>query len=116
MLMILFVQTTCKAERTNRYLYRKSQDGCIKFGQASDVNSAGTTFSALSNIDNAAILTGISISEAGSSGRVCGAFLVEEILLEEEQANRKISANEMAGYFKESVFILKTNIISHPLC
>ena len=86
----------------------------MKPGHASEVNSAGTSFSALSRIGLAAILTEMSISEAGSSGSVWVIVLDELIFLEEEQPVKKISIGR-AAHFRKNVFILETNIISSDL-
>ena len=62
----------------------------------------------------AAILTEMSISEAGSSGSVWFVLLDELIFLEEEQPVKKIIIAK-AAHFRKNVFILETNIISSDL-
>ena len=69
-------------------------------GQASDVNSNGTNFSAFARIGEAAILTGISSSESGSSGRVCNSSLEELVFFALEQARKKIIPSKQGRYFR----------------
>ena len=85
----------------------------MKSGHASEVNSAGTSFSAFAITGAAAILIGISNSEKGSSGSVCRSSLEEATFLEDEQDRKKIRNDKYTRCFNGFVFILKTNIIFH---
>ena len=83
----------------------------MKSGHESDVNSAGTRFSAFARIGAAAILIGKSISEKGSSGRVCCPSLETVVFLEEEQARKNTNKGRQKRSFNGYVFISKTKII-----
>src|ERR1700750_2207914 len=78
-----------RGDRRKRYLYLKSQEGCTKLGQDSEVNSMGTINSAFARIGLAAIFTGTSISEAGKAGSVSGKTATAEILWEAVQETRE---------------------------
>src|SRR5579859_5237563 len=69
-LIRLLVQRRTNPLRTKRYLYRKSQDGCRKFGQPGDRNSRGKIESAATSRGRPATLTGRSISDWGRAGRL----------------------------------------------
>ena len=81
-----------------RYLYLKLQEGYIKSGHPSDVNSDGTNFSAFARIGAAAIFKGMSNSEKGSSGRDRSS-LEDSVFFVEAQAKNKNSKGSKNNFF-----------------
>ena len=81
-----------------RYLYLKLQEGYIKSGHPSDVNSDGTNFSAFARIGAAAIFSGMSHSERGSSGRDRSS-LEDCVFFGVAQAKNKDSIGSRTSFF-----------------
>ena len=78
-------------------------------GHASDVNSAGTRCSAFSKMGLAAILTGISNSERGSSGSVCCSSFDVAVFFVLLQDSNNISTKKRGRYFSGYPIIDITN-------
>jgi len=70
----------------------------MKSGHASDVNSDGTNCSAFAKMGAAAIFSGMSNSENGSSGRDCSS-LEDMFFFEEVQATNKINKKGKTSCF-----------------
>ena len=85
-------------------------------GQASEVNSAGTSFSAFARIGEAAIFMGMSNSDNGSSGNVCCSSFTALIFLELPQDIKKTIPNKKFRYFMGYLFMQREyNILSLKL-
>jgi hypothetical protein len=80
-------------------------------GQVSEVNSEGTSFSAFSRNEAAAILTGISSSDMGRSGRLFSSSLTEVAFLDEEQERNIVTKTRLIRCFNGYIFIQETKIM-----
>lgn len=94
-------------------------------GQASEVNSDGTSFSAFARIGAAAIFMGISNSDNGSSGSVCCSSLAPVVFLLPEQADNKTIPIRRTGSFHGYLIIIwneynipygKAEVFHHLFC
>jgi hypothetical protein len=96
-----------KPDLTKWYLYRKSHEGCEKFGHPSDVNSFGTIESAFERIGGAYIFNGKSISLAGKAGSESGKWngfdadgTEDDVFLVEEHETTKKTGSKNKRIFR----------------